>query len=144
MYMPSLCPIIIVCRYPRYSASVEASRYCYWCIHVYLSARDVVCFLQDTLSRQFFQKYCWQKIHNVHGFCALCPGWLNLLTYVEADNSLCIKFITRCVFFVGGRGYISQSPAIIQALLYLMYGEEGADTHTRRNCLGAIQKLSLR
>ncbi|XP_064385078.1 lisH domain-containing protein ARMC9-like isoform X1 [Halichondria panicea] len=44
----------------------------------------------------------------------------------------------------GGRGYISQSPAIIQALLYLMYGEEGADTHTRRNCLGAIQKLSLR
>ncbi len=49
-----------------------------------------------------------------------------------------------CLFPVGGRGYISQSPGIIQALLYLMYGEEGGDTHTRRNCLGAIQKLSLR
>ena len=48
------------------------------------------------------------------------------------------------MYSVGGRAYISQAPPITQGILYLMYGEKGEDTHTRRNCLGAIQKLSLR
>ena len=42
-----------------------------------------------------------------------------------------------------GRGYLSQATPIIQALLHTMYGEN-EDTHTLRNALGALQKLSLR
>jgi len=43
-----------------------------------------------------------------------------------------------------GRGYLVEAPPIILALLDLLYGERLEDTATRRNALGAVQKLSLR
>jgi len=43
-----------------------------------------------------------------------------------------------------GRSYLSEAPPITVGLLDILYGEEGDDTATRRNALGALQKLSLR
>lgn len=43
-----------------------------------------------------------------------------------------------------GRSYLSESPPMTKALLDMLYSERRKDTATRRNALGAIQKLSLR
>lgn len=43
-----------------------------------------------------------------------------------------------------GRGYLSEALPITKALLDMLYGEGPRDTPTRRNALGAVQKLSLR
>ena len=43
-----------------------------------------------------------------------------------------------------GRQYLSQSPDVVETLLFLMYDEKHEDTPTRKNALGAVQKLSLR
>lgn len=42
-----------------------------------------------------------------------------------------------------GRSYLTQAPPIVKALLQLMYVER-EDNDTRKNALGAVQKLSLR
>lgn len=42
-----------------------------------------------------------------------------------------------------GRSYLSESPPMTKALLDMLYSERRKDTATRRNALGAIQKLSL-
>ena len=42
-----------------------------------------------------------------------------------------------------GRRYFAQAPPIVKALLQLMYVER-EDNDTRKNALGAVQKLSLR
>ena len=42
-----------------------------------------------------------------------------------------------------GRNYLSQAPPIVKTLLELMYAEK-EDNNTRKNALGAVQKLSLR
>ena len=43
-----------------------------------------------------------------------------------------------------GRSYLAEALPITKALLDVLYGEGKRDTPTRRNALGAIQKLSLR
>lgn len=42
-----------------------------------------------------------------------------------------------------GRKYLSKAPPITRALLDMLYDESG-ESATRRNSLGALQKLSLR
>jgi hypothetical protein len=43
-----------------------------------------------------------------------------------------------------GRSYLTEALPITKGLLDVLYGEGAQDTPTRRNSLGAIQKLSLR
>ena len=43
-----------------------------------------------------------------------------------------------------GRTYLLSSPETIAALVDVLFAEQGADSETRQNCLGALQKFSLR
>ena len=53
------------------------------------------------------------------------------------------RFFNSISSLASGRSYLSQAPPIVKALLQLMYTEK-EDNDTRKNALGAVQKLSLR
>ncbi len=74
-------------------------------------------------------------------------GSLLLLMEGSSDPSLSeqiARLFNAFSSLTSGRSYLSRSTPLITALLELLYKEKSDDTPTRRNALGAIQKLSLR
>ena len=72
----------------------------------------------------------------------------SILALTKSTNSAVREQIARLFntfsSLARGRSYLSEAPPITRGLLEMLYEEGGEDTVTRRNALGAIQKLSLR
>lgn len=75
---------------------------------------------------------------------AILPLLLSINSQHVAVREQVARLFNAFSSLSSGRGYLVEAPAIVMALLDLLYGERLEDTATRRNALGAIQKLSLR